>query len=432
VRVFFHALWDAPFYTLFVAFLCAHPLGSGLVSLVGALRFRASADPRRWYVNRAEDLVHARSRYPIVSIVIPAHNEAEVIAAALRGVFGIRWPELDVIVVDDASTDSTRDAILPFLADERLRLLRKTKNEGKSMAINDALPICRGEVVLLMDADGVPAEDVLERMAPHLVVAPSVAAVTGNPRVLNTRTVLARLQAIEFSSIVSVQRRGDAAWGRLMTVSGLCVLFERDTVRALGGFAPDMATEDIDLTWRLQLTGHEVIYEPAAIFGMQAPETLGPLWRQRVRWVRGLAQVLRRHALKACTPANWRMWPVLVTSTLSIVWAHALVIATVFWVVSEPLGLPPPGIGQFLTMFAAITVLAGTFQALTGIWLDRSSDPWLKAQIPWVALYPLVYWILSVLLVVRGTLPGLIRKPTLSVWQIPRQDVDVPQGARSG
>jgi biofilm PGA synthesis N-glycosyltransferase PgaC len=65
-----------------------------------------------------------------------------------------------------------------------------------------------------------------------------------------------------------------------------------------------MATEDIDLTWRLQLAGFAVVYEPKAFFGMQAPETVGAWWRQRLRWVRGLAQVLRRHGPTGSGRAN--------------------------------------------------------------------------------------------------------------------------------
>jgi poly-beta-1,6-N-acetyl-D-glucosamine synthase len=423
---FFRELWADPAYTVLIAFLCAYPLGSGLMSLVGAFRFRAFADPRRWFVLHPDDLGRAHERFPLISVIIPAHNEEEVIATALEGVLRMRWPALDVVVADDASTDGTRAAVRPFLAGGSVRLLHKPVNEGKSMAINDALPVCRGELVLLMDADGVPHPEALEHMVLHFLDAPSIAVVTGNPRVLNTRTVLARLQAIEFSSIVAVQRRGDAVWGRLMTFSGLCALFERDTVRALGGFAPDMATEDIELTWRLQLAGREVVYEPAALFGMQAPETLRLLWRQRVRWVRGLAQVLRRHTLSVLHARNWRMWPVLVMSTLSILWAHLLVVMTLIWVATEPIGVPPPHIAPFLALFAAVTVVAGIVQALSGMWLDRRYDPALRRQLPWVAWYPLCYWILCVLLVVRGTLPGLLRKPKLSVWQIPRETVEGP------
>lgn len=424
MKPFFDALWENPAYTIFAAFLCAYPLGSGLLSTVGALAFRARPDPTRWYVAGPEALERARARYPVISVVIPAHDEARVIAGAVEAVLDIRWPELDVVVVDDGSTDETRRLLRPYVESGRVRLLHKAANEGKSMAVNDALPLCRGELVLLMDADGVPDAAVLERMVPHFVDATTVALVTGNPRVLNTRTFLARLQAIEFSASVGIQRRGDAIWGRLMTFSGICALFDRNAVVGLGGFAPDMATEDIELTWRLQLAGREVIYEPAALFGMQAPETLRSLWRQRLRWVVGLAQVLRRHMLSALKPANWRMWPVLLTGGLSIVWAHALVGATVVWTFSGVFGVAPPEILPFLALFGAITVLAGILQAAVGIWLDRRYDPAIARQFPWAPWFPLCYWVLCVLLVVRGTLPGLWRRPRLAVWNVPREEYE--------
>jgi poly-beta-1,6-N-acetyl-D-glucosamine synthase len=424
VRAFFDALWDAPAYTLFAAFLCAYPLGSCLLSSFGALAFRSRGDPRRWRVPAPDDLERARRRYPVVSIVIPAHDEEEVIASAVRGALAVRWPEVDVVVADDGSRDGTAQAVLPFVEAGRVRLLRKSVNEGKSLAINDALPLCRGELVLLLDADAVPEPAALERMAPHFLDAPSIALVTGNPRVVNTNTFLARLQAIEFSANVGVQRRGDAIWGRLMTFSGLCALFDRNAVLGVGGFAPDMATEDIDMTWRLQLAGREVIYEPSALFGMQAPESLPALWRQRKRWVLGLAQVLRRHLGRALRPASWRMWPVLAMASLSILWAHALLLAVVAWTVSGPLGEAPPAILPFLALFGAVTVLAGIGQALLGVRLDRRYDPGLARQVPWAPWYPLVYWMLCVLLVVRGTLPGLFRRPRLATWSSSRDAVD--------
>jgi biofilm PGA synthesis N-glycosyltransferase PgaC len=431
VKDFFEYLWEEPVYTVLIAFLCAYPLSSGLIAVVAALRFRSRPDGRHWRKRSPDDVERAQARYPVISVVIPAHNEAEVIGEAIEGVLRMRWPELDVIVVDDCSQDATAERVRSFVETGRVRLLSKPVNEGKSLAINDALPMCRGELVLLMDADGIPDPTVLEEMVPHFLDAPAVAAVTGNPRVLNTSTFFARLQAVEFSSSIGVQRRGDAVWGRLMTFSGLCALFDRDAVAGIGGFAADMATEDIELTWRLQLEGREVIYEPAALFGMQAPETLRLLWRQRIRWVRGLAQVLRRHTLRVLRPTHWRMWPVLVMSWLSIIWAHLLVLFTALWLVSGPWGRPPPEILPFLALFGSITIVAGIIQAFTGMWFDRVYDPAIRRQWPWVAWYPAVYWVLCVLLVVRATLPGLLREPKLSVWQIPRESLDPARATRS-
>lgn len=424
MNAFLDTLWAEPLYTLFVAFLCAYPLGSGLLSVFGALRFRAHPDSRRWFQVGPEQVAEAKDRFPVVSVIVPAHDEERVIETALAGLLALRWPELDVIVVDDCSHDRTREIVRPYAERGVVRLLHKSVNEGKSMAINDALPACRGELVLLMDADGAPGPGVLEAMVPHFLAGPGIAAVTGNPRVLNTRTFLARLQAVEFSSTVGVQRRGDAIWGRLMTFSGLCTVFSRDVVAELGGFAPEMATEDIEMTWRMQLAGREVLYEPSALFGMQVPETLPLLWRQRIRWVRGLAQVLRRYGPRALRPANWRTWPALAIAALSVIWAHALVIAFLVWTLSEPFGAPPPHLAPFLALFAAATVVGGVAQALIGMRLDRHSDPPIARQLPWVAWYPLCYWLLCVVMVVRGTIPGLVRKPKLSVWEIPRESLE--------
>ncbi len=175
-------------------------------------------------------------------------------------------------------------------------MLTKQVNEGKAMALNDALPLLPGELVLIVDADGRPQPDALRWMVPHFVKVPRVAAVTGNPRVVNTSTLLAKLQAIEFTATVSVLRRAQATWGRLMTFSGICTALRRSAIEDVGRFRVGMATEDIALAWQLQTTHADVRYEPRALFAMQVPETLPAWWSQRTRWARGLAQVLRQNA----------------------------------------------------------------------------------------------------------------------------------------
>ena len=110
-------------------------------------------------------------------------------------------------------------------------------------------------------------------MVPHFDGA-RVAAVTGNPRVRNTRTFLARLQAIEFSSIISLLRRAQRVWGRIVTVSGVVVAFRRSAVFDVGGFSPEMPTEDIELTWKLQKRFYDVRYEPRAVCWMTVPQSL--------------------------------------------------------------------------------------------------------------------------------------------------------------
>jgi len=176
--------------------------------------------------------------------------------------------------------------------------VRKLVNEGKAMALNDGLRCANGEIFLIMDADAVPDPQILKVIVPHFK-SPRVGAVTGNPRVYNRGTLLCKLQAIEFTAIISLQRRSQRVWGRILTMSGVVGAFHRSAILDAGLYSPDMATEDIDLSWKLQLKHWDIRYEPRAVVWMRVPAGFRGLWRQRRRWARGLAQVLRRHGPEA-------------------------------------------------------------------------------------------------------------------------------------
>ena len=401
----------------FFAFVACYPLWTSLVWTGFALRFRR-ATHRTPGGPGAGALEAARARFPLVSVVVPAHDEEALIAGTLDRVLALRWPTLDVVVVDDGSADGTRAAVRPYVVDGRVRLLHKRDNEGKALAIDDALRVALGEIVLILDADGAPQVDVLEWMVPHFVRLPAVGAVTGSPRVDNARTLLSKLQAIEFASTVSLLRRGHAAWGRVNTFSGLCTAVRRDAVAAAGGYRPDMITEDIAMTWALQLGGWEVLYEPGALFAMQVPETLRAWWRQRRRWSIGLGQVLRRYGRVVLHRRHWRMWPILAQDVLALLWVHALALAVVIAAVSlagwSAAGELVPGV------LAVTTAVAGLLQVAIGVWMDTRYDAGIARLLWFAPLYPLAYWLMSAVAAISGTVPGLLRTPRVETWNVPR------------
>jgi hypothetical protein len=115
------------------------------------------------------------------------------------------------------------------------------------------------------------------------------------------------------------------------------------------------------------------------------------------------------------------MMPILAECVLSLLWAHMVLFLTVFWAVAGLLGEGPPEFASALALFTCIVLIAGVLQVLFGIWVDAGSDPGIKRQLPWAAWYPLAYWALSLLTVVRATIPGLVRKPSgVSTWNVPR------------
>ena len=403
-------------YIVAMVFLGTYPVLGALLWIAGAAAFSFFREG-----DRADDDFYALEHRPRISVLIPAYDEELTIGRTLEAVMALDWPDLEVLVVDDGSTDRTPDIVREYADDPRVDLLSLPENGGKAAALNAGLPLLTSDYVLMMDADGSPAPDALHWMAAHLVRLPHVAAVTGNPRVANTRTLLCRLQSVEFSATVSVLRRAQTTWGGLMTFSGICALARRDALYAVGGFQPEMATEDISMTWQLQASGWQVRYEPRALFAMQVPEKLGVWWRQRVRWARGMGQVLRRFG---ATPVSWsrrRLAAIWLEAAVSALWAHFFLALTVVWLVLAILHETRWGANPVIAYWGMVIALVCIAQALLGIWLDRRYDPRIWRSLLWLPLFPLFYWLLLSAAAVRGTLPGTLKRPSGPVtWHIPR------------
>ena len=387
-----------------LVFFAAYPIVTSILWVTTSLMFRLRWEPRD------DEVAQPTERLPAVSVLVPAHNEEAVIVRSVRAMLAMDYPDFEVIVVDDGSTDDTARALSRLAGNSRLRIARKVINEGKAMALNDALPLARGEVVLILDADAEPAPDLLRWMVPHFAAA-RVAAVTGNPRVRNTDTFLARLQSIEFSSIISLLRRSQRIWGRIVTVSGVVAAFRRSALFDVGGFSPEMPTEDIELTWKLQKRFYDVRYEPRAVCWMTVPASYRGLWKQRLRWARGLMQVLHKHR---DVMAHWkyrRMWPVYVESSLSTLWAMCFVTLTSIWTISWAAGLPPVGASPIPNLWGMTIASLCLVQLSVGTLIDRRYDRSIVRMLPYAVWYPIVYWMFLSLGSVLS-LPWLFRRPT--------------------
>src|SRR5690606_6379333 len=132
------------------------------------------------------------------------------------------------------------------------------------------------------------------------------------PRIRNRSTLLGKLQVGEFSSIIGLIKRAQRTYGRIFTVSGVVVCFRKTALHDVGYWSPDMLTEDIDVSWKLQLHHWDVRFEPHALCWILTPETLTGLWKQRVRWAMGGIQVVMKH-FRIQHIFSWksrRMWPV--------------------------------------------------------------------------------------------------------------------------
>ena len=229
---------------------------------------------------------------PSVSIVVPAFNEAAGIERAVCSLASSDYPDFEVIVIDDGSTDGTATLV------EQLQLpgvmLVRQENVGKPAALNRGLAAARHDIVVMVDADTVFEPETLNRLVEPLR-DPSVGAVSGNTKVGNRRGLLGNWQHIEYVMGFNLDRRLYDVLECMPTVPGAIGAFRRQALEEIGGISGATLAEDTDVTIALGRSGWRVVYAEEARAWTEAPSSLTALWRQRYRWCYGTLQAVWKH-----------------------------------------------------------------------------------------------------------------------------------------
>jgi cellulose synthase/poly-beta-1,6-N-acetylglucosamine synthase-like glycosyltransferase len=227
-----------------------------------------------------------------VTVLVPAYNEEAGIESTVRSLLASTHPHLEVIVIDDGSTDRTAD-LATWIDDPRVRVIRQP-NSGKAAALNTGLAYASYDIVVMVDADTVFEPDALYRLIQPLA-HPAVGAVSGNTKVGNRRGLLGRWQHLEYVFGFNLDRRMFEVLECMPTVPGAIGAFRRDALMGVGGVSEDTLAEDTDLTMALWRAGWRVVYEESSVAWTEVPTSLGQLWRQRYRWCYGTLQAMWKH-----------------------------------------------------------------------------------------------------------------------------------------
>jgi cellulose synthase/poly-beta-1,6-N-acetylglucosamine synthase-like glycosyltransferase/peptidoglycan/xylan/chitin deacetylase (PgdA/CDA1 family) len=260
---------------------------AALVGLRAVLLFALAAHHVRRTRRRELD-DHA----PSVALVVPAFNEEVGIERSVRSLVASDYPDFEVVVVDDGSTDRTAE-IVAALDLDRLRLVRQD-NAGKAAALNTGIELSESEIVVMVDGDTLFEPTTLGHLVQPLA-DPEVAAVSGNTKVGNRGGLLGRWQHIEYVIGFNLDRRMYDVLQCTPTVPGAAGAFRRDVLAEVGGVPGDTLAEDTDLTLSIGRTGRRVVYAENARAWTEAPSTLNALWRQRYRWSFGTMQAVFKH-----------------------------------------------------------------------------------------------------------------------------------------
>lgn len=254
-----------------------------------------------WQHHRLRRLKQTAHDYtPHVTVLIPAHNEEKVIERCLDSVFNNTYQNIDVIVVNDASTDTTRRALAHYKRthpDSALRVINKRINVGKGSALNYALMrYTKGELVMSLDADSILAREAIEHAITYFV-DPKIDGVAANVQIMNEHTTLSILQ--KFEHMISYRsKKAYSLTNSEYIVGGVASTYRMSTLRAVHFYDTDTLTEDISVSMKIVAMGnleHRVIYG-ADIMAMTEPvESLRALFRQRFRWKYGSLQNIFKH-----------------------------------------------------------------------------------------------------------------------------------------
>jgi len=409
------ALLDFTFY---------YPLFMSYVWATGALYYffyREQSDHRR-----PED-PPPLSATPPVSFLVPCHNEGDNAEESIRSILNQDYPDFEIVAVNDASEDDTGERLDALAAREpRLRVIHFRKNQGKAMGLRIAALASRHEFVICLDGDALLDRFATRWIVRHFTEGARVGAVTGNPRVRNRTTLLGKIQVGEFSSIIGLIKRAQRIYGRVFTVSGVVAAFRKAALHDVNYWNVDMVTEDIDVSWRLQLAHWDIRYEPNALCWILMPETFSGLWRQRLRWAQGGIEVFQRYFSLLTKWQSRRMWFVGLELVVSTFWAYMIGFVFIMWFLGLFMQLPDyMSISSVLPGWGGI-ILGATCLIQFGVSLaiDSRYEPSLSRYYYWMIWYPMLYWLIHSAATVVAVPKALLKaRGSRAIWVSPDRGI---------
>ncbi|MBO1114244.1 glycosyltransferase family 2 protein [Bordetella petrii] len=277
---------------------------------------------------------------PPIALLVPAYNEQASIADSVKALLSLRYPNIEVIVINDGSRDGTMDVLKSaFHLDALKRSYEPTvphaairqvygsplhanlvvidkQNGGKADALNAGINLSRAPLFCAIDADSLIEPDALLRVVQPFIDRPSrTVAVGGTVRVANgcriaggqvveiraPRKLLPLFQAVEYLRAFLIARVAWSRAGALTLISGAFGMFRRDIVMAVGGYSLGTVGEDLELGFKIhrrmldEQRDYEIVFLPEPVCWTEVPESLAVLGRQRSRWQRGALEAFFKH-----------------------------------------------------------------------------------------------------------------------------------------
>ena len=320
---------------------------------------------------------------PSFSVILPVKNEQKVVGRLLETLSSLHYPtdKIEIVIVEDGSDDDTFEVCRQFANQRRnTKVFQRSFSDGKPSALNYGLKHCTGEIVAFFDADTIPDEDALLKVAKYFA-DPNVGAVQGRTLSINPKqNMLTQFISYEEAVWCEAYLRGKDVLNLFVHLKGSCQFIRRDVLEKLEGFDEVFLSDDMEISARLTETGHKIRYAPDVRAWQESPANLRVFFRQRTRWFRGTIEVaykygrLIKHINRKNLDAEATLFGpfILIASLLTYLTASGLLF------INFPFNLAWGGLMGFSTLSTVLTLL------LIGLALVYVSKPKKVSNLLWL------------------------------------------------
>ncbi|MCG1450017.1 poly-beta-1,6 N-acetyl-D-glucosamine synthase [Staphylococcus epidermidis] len=357
-----------------------------------------------------------------ISFLLACYNESETVQDTLSSVLSLEYPEKEIIIINDGSSDNTAEIIYDFKKNHDFKFVDLEVNRGKANALNEGIKQASYEYVMCLDADTVIDDDAPFYMIEDFKKNPKLGAVTGNPRIRNKSSILGKIQTIEYASIIGCIKRSQSLAGAINTISDVFTLFKKSALKDVGYWDTDMITEDIAVSWKLHLFDYEIKYEPRALCWMLVPETIGGLWKQRVRWAQGGHEVLLRDFWSTIKTKKLSLYILMFEQIASITWVYIVLCYLSFLVITANiLDYTYLKYSFSIFFFSSFTMtFINIIQFTVALFIDSRYEKKNIVGLIFLSWYPTLYWVINAAVVIMAFPKALKRKKGgYATWSSP-------------
>jgi len=353
--------------------------------------------------------------YKTISILVPAYNESENIVESVESLLRLEYPEYNIIVVNDGSSDDTVEALISHfqlektdlyyqktISHQQIRGIYKSpnisslividkENGGKSDALNAGINVSNDDLVCAIDADSILEQDVLKKLIQTFITQKNTVAAGGIVRVINgckiknreieaihvPDTFIGRLQSVEYIRAFLFGRVGWDYLNSLVIISGAFGIFDRKALLEVGGYLTDTVGEDIELIIRIHShflkknEEYHVRFLPEPICWTEVPTDFKSLKNQRNRWHRGLADSLWRHKYMIFNPKYKHIGMFVLPFFLIFELLGPIVIVGSYIYIAALFFIPGYMSIPFVILFAAISIIYGMIVSLISVFAEE-------------------------------------------------------------